>query len=208
MNVVAYTERRGGDPLAAPPTELNPVGEFQMINVGDFRMIIDRASFESCFEQIPRGFPSVGASLTLFLTDGALLGLCSAWAVSSFLPVPRLGLVNPEGYIAFSLFPHLSDIPPVVCGKPQGRPRRPAGVLPCPAHAPVPATATMPAYSKQRYFSAPSNRRNRYPRRSYQILRIGRAAAQRANRNRRVELMGLVIGRQNRRNCQEWGRRS
>jgi hypothetical protein len=53
----------------------------------------------------------VGASLTLFLTDGALLGLCSAWAVSSFLPVPRLGLVNPEGYIAFSLFPHLSAIP-------------------------------------------------------------------------------------------------
>src|SRR5712692_9625862 len=79
MNVVAYTERRGGDPLAAPPTELNPVGEFQMINVGDFRMIIDRASFESCFEQIPPGFPTVGASLTLFLTDGALLGLCSAW---------------------------------------------------------------------------------------------------------------------------------
>src|SRR5713226_6949305 len=32
-------------------------------------------------------------------------------AVSSFLPVPRLGLVNPEGYIAFSLFPHLSAIP-------------------------------------------------------------------------------------------------
>jgi hypothetical protein len=34
-------------------------------------------------------------------------------AVSSFLPVPRLGLANPEGYIAFSLFPHLSAIPPV-----------------------------------------------------------------------------------------------
>ncbi len=84
-----------GRPPRAPPTELNPVGEFQMINVGDFRMIIDRASFESCFEQIPPGFPTVGASLTLFLTDGALLGLCSAWAVSSFLPVPRLGLVNP-----------------------------------------------------------------------------------------------------------------
>jgi hypothetical protein len=32
--------------------------------------------------------------------------------VSSFLPVLRLGLVNPEGYIAFPLFPHLSDIPP------------------------------------------------------------------------------------------------
>jgi len=32
--------------------------------------------------------------------------------VSSFLPVLRLGLVNPEGYIAFSLFPHLSAIPP------------------------------------------------------------------------------------------------
>jgi hypothetical protein len=31
--------------------------------------------------------------------------------VSSFLPVPRLGLANPEGYIAFSLFPHLSAIP-------------------------------------------------------------------------------------------------
>ena len=31
--------------------------------------------------------------------------------MSSFLPVPRLGLVNPEGYIAFSLFPHLSAIP-------------------------------------------------------------------------------------------------
>ncbi len=53
----------------------------------------------------------MGASLTLFLPDGALLGLCSAWAVSSFLPVLRLGLVNPEGYIAFPLFPHLSDIP-------------------------------------------------------------------------------------------------
>ena len=26
----------------APPAELNPVGEFQMINVGDFRMIVDR----------------------------------------------------------------------------------------------------------------------------------------------------------------------
>jgi hypothetical protein len=42
------------------------------------------------------------------LTDGALLGLCSASAVSSFLPLLRLGLVNPEGYIAFSPFPHLS----------------------------------------------------------------------------------------------------
>jgi hypothetical protein len=31
---------------------------------------------------------------------------------SGDLPVPRLGLVNPEGYIALSLFPHLSDIPP------------------------------------------------------------------------------------------------
>ena len=31
--------------------------------------------------------------------------------MSSFLPVLRLGLVNPEGYIAFSLFPHLSAIP-------------------------------------------------------------------------------------------------
>jgi hypothetical protein len=48
------------------------------------------------------------------LTDGVLLGLCSASAVSSFLPVPRLGLVNPEGYIALSLFPHLSAIPPVM----------------------------------------------------------------------------------------------
>jgi hypothetical protein len=37
--------------------------------------------------------------------------------VSSFLPVPRLGLVNPEGYIAFSLFPHLSAIPLDVCAK-------------------------------------------------------------------------------------------
>jgi hypothetical protein len=44
-------------------------------------------------------------SLTLFLTDGVLLG-CSASAVSSFLPVPRLGLINLEGYIAFSLYPH------------------------------------------------------------------------------------------------------
>ena len=31
--------------------------------------------------------------------------------MSSFLPILRLGLVNPEGYIAFSLFPHLSAIP-------------------------------------------------------------------------------------------------
>ena len=54
----------------------------------------------------------MGASLTPFLTDGALLGLCSASAVFSFLPVSRLGLINLEGYIAFSLFPHLSAIPP------------------------------------------------------------------------------------------------
>jgi hypothetical protein len=36
-----YAERRGGTPPRAPPAQLNPVGEFQMINVGDFRMIID-----------------------------------------------------------------------------------------------------------------------------------------------------------------------
>ena len=76
------------------------------------------SAVESGFEQIPPGFPTVGASLTLFLTDGALLGLCSAWAVSSFLPVPRLGLVNPEGYIAFSLFPHLSAISRLAMKKP------------------------------------------------------------------------------------------
>src|SRR5690242_5682229 len=69
------------------------------------------ASSESCLERIPPGFPTVGASLTLFLTDGRLLGLCSASAVSSFLLVLRLGFVNLEGYIAFSLFPHLSAIP-------------------------------------------------------------------------------------------------
>jgi hypothetical protein len=60
----------------------------------------------------------VGDSLALFLTDGVLLGLCSASAVSSFLPVPRLGLINLEGYIAFSLFPHLSDIPQAFCRSP------------------------------------------------------------------------------------------
>jgi hypothetical protein len=32
--------------------------------------------------------------------------------VFSFLPVLRRGLINLEGYIAFSLFPHLSAIPP------------------------------------------------------------------------------------------------
>jgi hypothetical protein len=31
--------------------------------------------------------------------------------VFSFLPVLRRGLINLEGYIAFSLFPHLSAIP-------------------------------------------------------------------------------------------------
>ena len=31
--------------------------------------------------------------------------------MSSFLPVFRLGLANPERYIAFPLFPHLSDLP-------------------------------------------------------------------------------------------------
>jgi hypothetical protein len=40
-----------------------------------------------------------------------LLGLCSASAVFSFLPVLRRGLINLEGYTAFSLFPHLSAIP-------------------------------------------------------------------------------------------------
>jgi hypothetical protein len=60
----------------------------------------------------------VGASLSLFLTDGVLLGLCSASAVFSFLPVLRRGLINLEGYIAFSLFPHLSAIPPLTRGFP------------------------------------------------------------------------------------------
>ena len=58
----------------------------------------------------------LGASLALSLTDGVLLGLCSAWAVSSFLPVSRRGLINLEGYIAFSLFPLLSPIPPSLSG--------------------------------------------------------------------------------------------
>jgi len=48
MNVVASIRSgEGGDPLATPPPELNPVGEFQMINVGDFRMIIDRGSLQA-----------------------------------------------------------------------------------------------------------------------------------------------------------------
>ena len=47
MNVVASIRSgEGGDPLATPPPELNPVGEFQMINVGDFRMIIDTRFFD------------------------------------------------------------------------------------------------------------------------------------------------------------------
>jgi hypothetical protein len=33
--------------------------------------------------------------------------------VFSFLPVLRRGLINLEGYTAFSLFPHLSAIPPM-----------------------------------------------------------------------------------------------
>ena len=37
-------------------------------------------------------------------------------AVFSFLPALRLGLINLEGYIAFSLFPHLSAIPPQLDG--------------------------------------------------------------------------------------------
>src|SRR5216683_2575912 len=47
-SIARRTHERGGlygaaraRPPRAPPTELNPVGEFQMINVGDFRMIID-----------------------------------------------------------------------------------------------------------------------------------------------------------------------
>jgi hypothetical protein len=48
-----------------------------------------------------------------------LLGLCSASAVFSFLPVLRRGLINLEGYIAFSLFPHLSAIPHLDVGKAQ-----------------------------------------------------------------------------------------
>jgi hypothetical protein len=42
------------------------------------------------------------------LTYDVPLGLCFASAVFSFLPVSGMGLVNPEGYIALSLFPHLS----------------------------------------------------------------------------------------------------
>jgi len=53
------------------------------------------------------------------LTDGVLLGLCSASAVFSFLPVLRRGLINLEGYTAFSLFPHPSAIPPEVVELPQ-----------------------------------------------------------------------------------------
>jgi len=50
------------------------------------------------------------------LTDGLLLGLCCTSAVSSFLPVFRLGLINLEGYIAFSLF-HTSRLYLIVLGK-------------------------------------------------------------------------------------------
>jgi 4-amino-4-deoxy-L-arabinose transferase-like glycosyltransferase len=91
-----------------------------------------------------------------------LLGLCSASAVSSFLPVPRLGLVNPEGYIALSLFPHLSAIPhdrydgmSVVGGLgaalllAAGLLVRPVGVL-LPLLAPVPFLFLPPAVSRRR----------------------------------------------------------
>ena len=42
-NAVQTATIRLTSKTVAPPTELNPVGEFQMINVGDFRMIIDKA---------------------------------------------------------------------------------------------------------------------------------------------------------------------
>ena len=47
MNVVASIRSCEGaaPPLALPQQKLNPVGEFQMINVGDFRMIIDKSDF-------------------------------------------------------------------------------------------------------------------------------------------------------------------
>jgi len=54
----------------------------------------------------------VRASLPPGLTYDVVLGFCSASAVFSFLPVLRHGSFNPEGYIAFSLFPHLSVLAP------------------------------------------------------------------------------------------------
>jgi len=44
-----------GRPPRAPPTALNPVGEFQMINAGDFRMIdtFDGGSFRGAHRPVP-----------------------------------------------------------------------------------------------------------------------------------------------------------
>jgi hypothetical protein len=41
MNVVPSIRSGEGGSPSRSPAELNPVGEFQMINVGDFRTTID-----------------------------------------------------------------------------------------------------------------------------------------------------------------------
>jgi hypothetical protein len=47
--------------------------------------------------------------------------------VFSFLPVSGMGLVNPEGYIALSLFPHLSVLSPLSSSHPNSGAPSPAG---------------------------------------------------------------------------------
>jgi len=41
MNLMASTRSGEGESPSRSPSRTKPVGEFQMINVGDFRMIID-----------------------------------------------------------------------------------------------------------------------------------------------------------------------
>jgi len=43
MNLMASTRSGEGESPSRSPSRTKPVGEFQMINVGDFRMIIDTA---------------------------------------------------------------------------------------------------------------------------------------------------------------------
>src|SRR5262249_35303725 len=64
------------------------------------------SSPQSCSGRTPPVPPTVRASLLPGLTYDVLLGLCSASAVF-LLPAgfPGMGLLNPEGYTALSLFP-------------------------------------------------------------------------------------------------------
>ena len=72
MNVVASIRSGEGATPSRSPAELNPVGEFHMINVGDFRMIIDKRQLNRATKEAFPKKPSPDQGINLANVLGRL----------------------------------------------------------------------------------------------------------------------------------------